>query len=101
MVPTEGTILSNFLLAPAALPAIISQEAFTALFPRSQQSSPQIRKLYRDIQHQRALVIDVVARQIAIEVEQGQFQSRAVTVERRKELQQKVDCEAGLETMVS
>lgn len=67
--PTEAAILENYLLLPARLPSIISLHEFAALFPKSQQSSPQIRSLYRDLQEQRsALVDDVVAGSIEAEV---------------------------------
>jgi len=76
--PTEQTILSTCLVPPAPLPAIISLKAFTALFPRGQQSSPQIRTLYRDLQHQRANLTDSITKNIAEEVKRGNAQRRAV-----------------------
>ncbi|RFU28015.1 hypothetical protein B7463_g8339, partial [Scytalidium lignicola] len=83
MAPTEATILSTFLLPPSPLPTIITLKSFTDLFPRSQQSSPQIRSLYRDLQHQRAHVTDSVTRNIAAEVKRGNVQRRAVVRARR------------------
>lgn len=71
MAPNETTILTNYLLLPADLPAIISLKDFTALFPKSHQANPQIRTLYRDLQHQRRLVIDAVAANIAAEAKRG------------------------------
>jgi hypothetical protein len=100
MAPTEQTILSAFLLPPTPLPALISFKAFTALFPRSQQSSPQIRILYRDLQYQRAYITDVMTANIDIEVKRGNAQRRAVLRSRRatgKELQDdEVDVEAAV-----
>ncbi|KAH8811742.1 Cnl2/NKP2 family protein-domain-containing protein [Xylogone sp. PMI_703] len=83
MAPTEATILSTFLLPPAPLPTIITLKSFTELFPRSQQSSPQIRSLYRDLQHQRAHITDNVTRNITEEVKRGNVQRRAVVRARR------------------
>lgn len=71
MAPTEITILANYLLVPAQLPVFISLKEFTELFPRAQQSSPQIRKLYRDLQMQRNGIIDHVASNIENEAKRG------------------------------
>jgi len=80
---TEQTILTHFLLPPSPLPIILSLAQFTAFFPKSQQSSPQIRILYRDLQTQRASVSDTVARNIILEVKRGNAQRRAVIRGRR------------------
>ena len=101
MSPTEGAILSNFLLPPSHLPSIITLKAFTDLFPKSQQSSPQIKALYRDLQHQRAQVIDVVTRNITKEVKRGNVQRRAVVRERRLARSQNKDDEINIENAVS
>lgn len=71
MPPTEATLLSAFLLPPAPLPAIITLKSFTQLFPKSQQSSPHIKALYRDLQNQRARLTDAVAKNIVEEVKEG------------------------------
>lgn len=84
MAPTEASILSNFLLPPAPLPTIISLQQFTELFPRSQQSNRQIPILYRELQHQRAIDIDDVKRNIAAEVRRGEGQQREVLRARRQ-----------------
>ncbi|CZS99361.1 uncharacterized protein RAG0_07708 [Rhynchosporium agropyri] len=84
MGPTEATILSTFLLAPAPLPTIISLNAFTEFFPRSQRSSPQVKALYRDLQHHRARLTDAVARNIGAEVKRGNGQRRAIVRARRE-----------------
>ncbi|KAK3304623.1 Cnl2/NKP2 family protein-domain-containing protein [Chaetomium strumarium] len=84
MAPTEQTILSNYLLVPAQLPAIISLQEFIALFPRQLQSSPRIRSLYRDLQSQRNVVVDAVAEEIEQEVKQGKAMRRAVIRSKRE-----------------
>ncbi|EPE35255.1 hypothetical protein GLAREA_10952 [Glarea lozoyensis ATCC 20868] len=84
MAPTEEAILSSFLLPPSPLPSIITLKAFTELFPKAQQSSPQIRVLYRDLQHQRARVVDAVTHNISNESKRGRTQRRAVIRERRR-----------------
>jgi len=100
MAPTEETIFTNFLLPPAPLPALITLKGFAALFPRSQQSSPQIKMLYRDLQHQRATITDSIAQNIDVEVKRGNAQRRAVVKARRateRELQDdEVDVEFAL-----
>lgn len=100
MAPTEATILSTFLLPPAPLPSIITLKAFTELFPRSQQSSPQIKALYRDLQHQRGKLTDTIARNIAAEVKRGISQRRVVIRTRRAAEQEDQDDEVDVENAV-
>ncbi|KAK2625840.1 hypothetical protein QTJ16_005152 [Diplocarpon rosae] len=97
MAPTEAKILSNFLLSPAPLPSIISLKAFTELFPRSQQNSPQVKTLYRDLQHQRARLTDAVAQNIGHEVQRGVMQRRLVARARREAEREDQDDEADIE----
>ena len=78
MPPTEGELLSSFLLAPAPLPSIISLQKFTDLFPRPQQSSPQIKHLYHNLQGRRALDIEHIKRNVTREVKQGEKQRRHI-----------------------
>jgi len=101
MAPTEATILSTFLLTPAPLTAIISLKTFTELFPRAQQSSPQIRALYRDLQHQRARLTDAVAHNIIVEIKRGNAQRRAVLKSRRQDAREEQDDEVDIENAVS
>ncbi|KAK4162186.1 centromere-localized protein 2 [Cladorrhinum sp. PSN259] len=68
--PSEQKILTDYLLIPSQLPSIISLSEFTALFPKSLHSSPQIRTLYRDLQSQRNKTIDAVAQEIQVESKQ-------------------------------
>ncbi|APA16323.1 hypothetical protein SS1G_14342 [Sclerotinia sclerotiorum 1980 UF-70] len=97
MPPTESTILTNFLLPPASLPTIISLQSFTSLFPRSQQSSPAIRTLYRDLQHQRAQLVDKVTANIEQEVRRGKAMERAVVRGRRQDERTAQDDEVDIE----
>ncbi|KAL2260990.1 hypothetical protein VTK26DRAFT_4836 [Humicola hyalothermophila] len=100
--PTEQTILTNYLLVPAQLPAIISLQEFVALFPRALQSSPRIRSLYRDLQSQRNALIDAVAEQIAAEARQGRAMRRAVVRARREAeaAHEEQDVEVEIERML-
>ncbi|KAK9416222.1 hypothetical protein SUNI508_01639 [Seiridium unicorne] len=84
MAPNEATILQNYLLLPARLPAIVSLQEFTSYFPKSQQSSPQIRTLYRDLQQQRNAVVDTVSNNIDSEVRRGKGLRRAVAKAKRE-----------------
>ena len=101
MAPTEATILTNFLLPPAPLPAIITLKAFTELFPRPQQSSPQIKALYRDLQLQRGRITDNVEKNILTELRRGNLQKREVIRERRNADREELDDEAEVENAVS
>ncbi|KAI1201886.1 Cnl2/NKP2 family protein-domain-containing protein [Nemania serpens] len=78
MAPTEATILRNYLLLPSRLPSIISLQEFTSLFPKSRQSSPQVRALYRDLQQQRNAVVDAVSASIDAEVKQAKALRRTM-----------------------
>ncbi|GME49118.1 cnl2 nkp2 family protein [Neofusicoccum parvum] len=85
MAPSESSILSDFLLPPAPLPTILSLRQFTELFPRAHQSNPAIPKLYRELQHQRAIDTDDVKRNIAAECKRGERQAREVARARRRD----------------
>ncbi|KAH8796541.1 Cnl2/NKP2 family protein-domain-containing protein [Hyaloscypha finlandica] len=98
MPPTEATLLSAFLLPPAPLPAIITLKSFTQLFPKSQQSSPQVKALYRDLQNQRARITDAVAKNIIAEVKRGNAQRRAVVRARREAEKEEQDDDVAVET---
>lgn len=100
MAPTEHTILTAFLLPPAPLPAVLSLTAFTLLFPKSQQSSPQIKALYRDLQRQRARTTDTVASNIETEVLRGREQRRAVVRARWAMDREEGDEEVEVEKLV-
>ncbi|ROW02597.1 hypothetical protein VPNG_07877 [Cytospora leucostoma] len=97
MAPTESTILANYLLVPSQLPTIISLKEFTGLFPRSQQSSAQVRKLYRDLQNQRNALIDEVLSNIETEVKKGKVLRREVLRARREAEEQEIDDEIDIE----
>ncbi len=100
MAPTEQTILSNYLLLPAQLPAIISLQEFVALFPRPLRSSRHIRTLYRDLQSQRNAVVDSVAEQIGDEAKHGRAMRRAVIRSKREAEMQEQDDEVEIERVV-
>ena len=101
MAPTESTILTQFLLSPAPLPSTVSLSKFTGFFPSSQASNPQIRLLYRDLQHQRALLADAVAHNISNEVRRGNAQRRAVIKARKESTEGEEDEEVSIEKAVS
>ncbi|KAK4656206.1 hypothetical protein QC762_309265 [Podospora pseudocomata] len=75
---TETTILTNYLLIPAQLPAIISLQEFTSLFPKPMQHSPHIRTLYRDLQSQRNTLLDTISEEISSQARQGKALRRHV-----------------------
>ena len=100
MAPTESTILANYLLVPAQLPAIISLKEFTELFPRAQQPSPHIRTLYRDLQTQRNALVDAVSANIEDETKRGKILRRDVVRARREAENREVDDEIEIERAV-
>ncbi|KAL2293595.1 hypothetical protein FJTKL_05456 [Diaporthe vaccinii] len=97
MAPTESTILANYLLVPAQLPAIVSLKEFTDLFPRAQQSSPQVRRLYRDLQIQRNALIDAVASNIETEAKRAKALRREVLRAKREAEDHEIDDEIDIE----
>lgn len=100
MAPTESSILANYLTVTAKLPTILSFDQFTALFPRSQQSNPQIRSLYRDLQHQRNAVVDAVTENIAVEEKRGRAMRREAARIKREAAQEQPDVEMEIERAV-
>ncbi|KAI0518172.1 hypothetical protein F5B22DRAFT_74724 [Xylaria bambusicola] len=97
MAPTEATILHNYLLLPSRLPSIISLQEFIALFPKSQQSSPQVRALYRDLQQQRNAVVDTVSANIDAEVKQAKALRRTIIRTKRESEVEEQDDEIEIE----
>ncbi|PSR75296.1 Cnl2/NKP2 family protein-domain-containing protein [Coniella lustricola] len=97
MAPTEAAILTNYLLLPAQLPAIITLKEFTELFPRAQQSSPHVRRLYRDLQIQRNALIDDVASDIEHEAKRGKVLRREALRANREAESQELDDELEIE----
>ncbi|KAI1767089.1 Cnl2/NKP2 family protein-domain-containing protein [Hypoxylon sp. FL1150] len=100
MATNEATILRHYLLLPSRLPTILSLQEFTALFPKSQQSSPQIRSLYRDLQQQRNAVVDGVTQNIDAQVKQGKALRREVIKARREAELEEQDDEIEIERML-
>jgi Cnl2/NKP2 family protein len=94
MAPSESSIISSFLLTPATLPSTISIQQFTALFPRAQQTNPQIRSLYRELQHQRAIAVDDVSQNIEDEAQRGKSQRLQIARMRKQSLDKEL---AGLD----
>jgi centromere-localized protein 2 len=100
MAPTEHTILANFLLAPAPLTSIVTLPSFKSFFPRAEQSSPEIRRLYRALQHNRSVLTDEVAGNIELEVKRGNAQRRVVVRARRAAEKSDPDEEVIIENTV-
>jgi centromere-localized protein 2 len=72
----EAQILKSYLLNPASLPTIITLEEFRELFPANQQSHPEIKLLYRDLQFLRTVDTDLVEDNIFKECRDGERQRR-------------------------
>ena len=101
MAPSESEILEQHLLTSANLPSFLTLHQFTLLFPRAQQSSPQIRTLYRDLQAQRNELVARVENSIQAQVEEGQRHARNVINQRRDAEAEEVDDEVEIERAVS
>ncbi|KAF2199602.1 hypothetical protein GQ43DRAFT_375834 [Delitschia confertaspora ATCC 74209] len=84
MPPSESTILTNFLLTPAPLPAFVSLRQFTDIFPPKHRSNPIIKELYRELHHLRSADIEQVRRNIATEVKHGEKQRRRIAKVRQR-----------------
>lgn len=100
MAPTEESILANYLLIPAQLPTIISLKEFTELFPRAQQSSPQVKRLYRDLQHQRNALVDAVESNIETEAKRAKALRREILRAKREAEEHEIDDEIDIERAV-
>lgn len=101
MAPTESTILTRYLLVPSQLTTALSLDEFTALFPRAQQASSQVRSLYRDLQSQRRAVIEDIAAGIEAEAKRGKSLHRALVSARKDAGAQDRDDELAIERAVS
>ncbi|KAH0841241.1 hypothetical protein AYO21_06878 [Fonsecaea monophora] len=67
--PSESEILTSYLLHPSPLSTILPYKSFLALLPPSaasfaRQHPTELKRLYRDLQFQRAIVIDEVRQRI-------------------------------------
>lgn len=100
MSTSEEKILSTWLLVPASLQSVMTLGAFTRLFPTSQANNPQIRRLYRDLQHQRASLVDSIERNIEAEAAYGNAQKRSVLKVRRGLVKEELDEEVDIEYAV-
>ncbi|KAG8669613.1 hypothetical protein FPOAC2_08947 [Fusarium poae] len=97
MAPTEAELLANYLIQPSTLTAITTLDQFKALFPRPLQSSPQVRSLFRDLQAQRADVLDQVAENIADEAKRSLSMRREVLRAKREAEREDIDAEIEME----
>jgi centromere-localized protein 2 len=70
--PSESQILHSYLLHPSPLPTILPYHSFLALLPKNATSlqtthATELKRLYRDLQFQRAVIVDDVRRRIESE----------------------------------
>ena len=84
MAPSESSILNDFLLQPAPLPAILSLQTFTDLIPEGQQNNVQIKSLYRNLKSERAFGLEQIKHNIDQECKRGERQMRQVIKARRQ-----------------
>lgn len=100
MAPTEAEVLTNYLIRPASLDAILTYDAFAERFPPSQRDSPQVRALWRDLVARRELVLDEVRASIDQEVRRGQAMRWEVLRARREAEREEPDGEVEVERTV-
>ncbi|KAK1473309.1 Cnl2/NKP2 family protein [Colletotrichum cuscutae] len=97
MAPTEAAILHNYLTVPAQLPSAITLEEFTELFPKPHRANPQIRSLYRDLQHQRRALVDTVTENIENEEKNGRIIKREIARAQKRANTEDADQELEIE----
>jgi centromere-localized protein 2 len=100
MAPTEADVLTNHLIRPASLDAILTFESFAERFPASQRDGPQVRLLWKDLVAQRERVLDEVRANIDIEVKRGQAMRREVLRAKREAAREEPDGEVEMERAV-
>jgi centromere-localized protein 2 len=84
MPSPEAKLLSDFLLAPAALRDFMTLRQFTDIFPKAHRANPAVQDLYRELQRLREKDMDVVRRAIADEVARSKRLRREYASERRQ-----------------
>ncbi|KAH7399050.1 Cnl2/NKP2 family protein-domain-containing protein [Phaeosphaeria sp. MPI-PUGE-AT-0046c] len=84
MPSPEAQLLSDFLVAPAALRDFMTLRQFTDIFPRGHRDSPAVKDLYRELQRLREHDVDVVRRAIVEEVTRSKRLRREYARERRR-----------------
>jgi centromere-localized protein 2 len=84
MPSQEVKLLSDFLLAPAALRDFMTLRQFTDIFPKSHRANPAVHDLYRELQRLRQKDIDAVHRAITDEVSRSKQLRREYAGERRR-----------------
>jgi len=84
MPSQEAKILSDFLLAPAALRDCMTLREFTDIFPKGHRTNPAVQDLYRELQRLREKDMELVRRAIADEVKRSKRLRREYASERRR-----------------
>jgi centromere-localized protein 2 len=84
MPSQEGKLLTDFLLAPAALRDFMTLREFTDIFPKGHRTNPAVQDVYRELQRLREKDIDLVRRSIADEVVRSKRLRREYAQERRQ-----------------
>jgi centromere-localized protein 2 len=84
MPSQEAKLLSDFLLAPAALRDFVTLRQFTDIFPKGHRTNPAVQDLYRELQRLREKDVDLVRRAIAEEITRSKRLRREYASERRQ-----------------
>lgn len=96
MAPQETIILTDFLLAPAALHHFLTPEQFADILPQSARGGPTVKELYRELQRLRREELDAVRDNIVDEVKASRRLKREYKERRQRDDRAAV---AGLDTV--
>ncbi|KAL5113441.1 hypothetical protein ACEQ8H_008685 [Pleosporales sp. CAS-2024a] len=84
MPPQEAQLLSDLLVAPAALRDFMTLRQFTDMFSKAQRANPAVQDLYRELQRLREQDIESVRRAIADEVARSKRLRREYASQKRQ-----------------
>jgi centromere-localized protein 2 len=82
MPSPEAVILTDFLLAPAALRDVLTLQQFTEIFPKSHRLGPAVKELYQELQRLRNEDLETVRLNIQDEIKKSRTLKRDCARER-------------------
>ena len=85
MAPQEAAILTDFLLAPAALDNFLTLDQFADILPQSARERGIVKDLYRELHRLRREQLHVVRDNIADEVKASRRLKRECREQRQKD----------------
>ncbi|KAF2658366.1 hypothetical protein K491DRAFT_713541 [Lophiostoma macrostomum CBS 122681] len=82
MSTQEAKLLSDFLLAPAALRDVLTLKEFTDIFPKAYRTQPAVKDLYQELQRLRQEDIETVRQNVVDEVKKSKRLRREIAQSR-------------------